>query len=73
MSSVAAVTGQKEGPYHFTEEDWNDSAPELVKQLGKNAPGLLIYAASKTAAERAFWEFKAEKKPSFTMTALNPV
>jgi nucleoside-diphosphate-sugar epimerase len=72
MSSVAAVTGNKEGPYRFTEADWNDDSPALVKKLGKNSPGPLIYAASKAAAERAFWDFRTEKKPAFTMTAINP-
>ncbi|KAJ3518460.1 hypothetical protein NM208_g14504 [Fusarium decemcellulare] len=73
MSSVAAITAHdKQLPYRFTEADWNDSALPLVKKLGKNAPGPLIYAASKVASEKAFWEFRDEKKPSFTMTALNP-
>jgi nucleoside-diphosphate-sugar epimerase len=72
MSSVAAVTSKKEGPYRFTEADWNTEAPELVKKLGKNSPGPLIYVASKAAAERAFWDFRTEKKPAFTMTAINP-
>ncbi|KAM0439996.1 hypothetical protein ACHAPT_001098 [Fusarium lateritium] len=73
MSSVAAVAAHdKELPYRFTEADWNLGAVDLVKKLGKNAPGPLIYVASKAASEKAFWDFRDEKKPGFTMTALNP-
>lgn len=58
----------------FMEEDWNDAAVKTVQELGKDAPGRLIYAASKTAAERALWNFHREtqgRKP-FSMTAVNP-
>ncbi|RSL53581.1 hypothetical protein CEP54_010344 [Fusarium duplospermum] len=73
MSSVAAVAAHdKELPYRFTEADWNLGALDLVKALGKNTPGPLIYVASKVAGEKAFWDFRDEKKPSFSMTALNP-
>lgn len=48
-------------------------AEATVAELGRNAPGAVIYAASKTAAEKAFWAFRDERKPSFAMTALNPV
>ncbi|KAF4467513.1 dihydroflavonol 4-reductase [Fusarium albosuccineum] len=72
LESAATEPSVKSLPYRFTEADWNDGALPLVKKLGKNAPGPLIYAASKVASEKAFWEFRDEKKPSFTMTALNP-
>ncbi|KAF5621619.1 dihydroflavonol 4-reductase [Fusarium tjaetaba] len=74
MSSIASIiNGSKEAPARFTEADWNDEALEAVKKLGKESPSLLIYAASKVASERAFWKFRDERSPSFTMTALNPV
>ncbi|KAF9874311.1 nad dependent epimerase [Colletotrichum karsti] len=73
LSSIVAVVSQKEGPYIFTEEDWNEGAIEAAAHLGEKAPGLLIYQASKTAGERAFWKFRDEKKPSFAMAAVNPV
>ncbi|KAM0351959.1 hypothetical protein ACHAPU_002475 [Fusarium lateritium] len=73
MSSIAAITAiNQETPHRFTEADWNDAALVAVKQLGKESPSPLIYVASKVAGERAFWKFRDERKPSFTMTALNP-
>lgn len=58
----------------FTEEDWNDSAVKAAQEMGTNTPGRLIYAASKTAAERAFWSFHQETRGQrhFSMTAVNP-
>lgn len=58
----------------FTEEHWNDSAVKTAQELGTNTPGRLIYAASKTAAERAFWNFHQETQGQrlFSMTAVNP-
>ena len=73
MSSIAAISSRKEGPYNFTEADWNDQAGIAVAQLGKDAPGGVIYAASKAASERTLWKFRDEKKPTFTVTAVNPV
>lgn len=73
LSSIAAVLNATPPPYAFTERDWNNVAEAKVAELGKNTPGPTIYAASKTAAEKAFWKFKEEKRPSFTMTTLNPV
>ncbi|KAH7175653.1 hypothetical protein EDB81DRAFT_15461 [Dactylonectria macrodidyma] len=72
MSSIAAVTNSKTDSNRFTEADWNTEALPLVKSAGKNAPGPLIYVASKVASERAFWEFRDAKKPNFAMTAVNP-
>ncbi|KAH7374641.1 hypothetical protein B0T11DRAFT_2248 [Plectosphaerella cucumerina] len=74
MSSIAAVVDStRQGPHVFTEVDWNLKSLELVKMLGDKSPGPLIYAASKTAAEKSFWDFKDEKKPGFAMTSVNPV
>ena len=72
MSSIAAIGSTKEEAYTFTEADWNDQAEAAVAKLGKAAPGGAIYAASKTAAERTLWKFRDEKKPKFTVTAVNP-
>ncbi|KPM35564.1 hypothetical protein AK830_g11008 [Neonectria ditissima] len=72
MSSIAAVLNKKEDSNRFTEADWNTESLGAVKQFGKKSPGPLIYLASKVASERAFWEFRIENKPSFTMTAINP-
>jgi nucleoside-diphosphate-sugar epimerase len=73
MSSIAAVKNANQPPYVLTEKDWNDVAEAEVKRQGKNTPGAFIYSASKVAAEKAFWAFRDAKKPSFTMTAVNPV
>ncbi len=72
MSSIAAILSAKEAPYNFTEADWDDEAVEAVARLGKEAPGGLIYRASKTAAEKTLWSFRDEKKPAFTVTSVNP-
>jgi nucleoside-diphosphate-sugar epimerase len=72
ISSIAAVASPREPPHTYTEEDWNTFSEGEVERLGKQTPGGQIYRASKTAAERAFWKFREEKKPSFSMTAINP-
>ncbi len=73
MSSLAAVQTTKEGDYTFTEKDWNDESEAIVAEKGKDTPGGVIYSASKAAAEKAFWKFRDENKPSFTQTAINTV
>lgn len=72
MSSIAAIASTKEGPYTFTEADWNDESEALVAKLGKDAPGGMIYRASKAASERTLWKFRDEKEPTFTVTSVNP-
>ncbi|PSN58557.1 NAD(P)-binding protein [Corynespora cassiicola Philippines] len=73
MSSIATMVTLDPPPYTITEKDWNTFALSVVKSQGKSTPGPVIYAASKTAAERAFWAFRDRHLPSFTMTAVNPV
>jgi nucleoside-diphosphate-sugar epimerase len=73
MSSIAAVVNTHEPPYTLTERDWNDFAEKMCEEKGKETPGPVIYIASKVTGERAFWQFRDEKKPRFTMTAVNPV
>lgn len=71
-SSIAAIMSTKEPPYIFTEKDWNNESEGEVARLGKQAPGSHIYRASKAVAEKAFWKFRDENKPSFTMVSINP-
>ncbi|KUJ16913.1 NAD-dependent epimerase/dehydratase:3-beta hydroxysteroid dehydrogenase/isomerase-like protein [Mollisia scopiformis] len=74
-SSVVAIVNPKEGPYTFTEKDWAAVALETVtknKEEGVTSPGGLLYAASKTAADRAVWKFRDEHKPSFAISTVNP-
>lgn len=72
MSSVAAIRMRVPGPIVFDEKDWNTMAEAEVKEAGDKAFGHVIYAASKVASERAFWDWVKEKKPSFAATVLNP-
>ncbi len=72
-SSIAAVRNKVNPPYTFTEKDFNTWSEAEVAKLGKDSPSPVIYFASKSAAERVFWEFKKENYPTFTMTSVNPV
>ncbi|KAI3324533.1 NAD(P)-binding protein [Xylariaceae sp. AK1471] len=72
MSSASAVRMRIPGPATFTEKDWNTQAEAQIKEDGDKAFGHVIYAASKVASERAFWDWVREKKPSFAATALCP-
>jgi nucleoside-diphosphate-sugar epimerase len=71
-SSIVAVMSPREEGHIYTESDWNESSEAAVSSLGAGASSVDIYAASKTAAEKAFWAFRDERHPSFTMTAINP-
>lgn len=76
LSSIAAVIGKKPDDnedYKFTETDWDDVSQTEVARLGKQTPSMMIYKASKTAAERAMWDFQRDEKPTFTLTTVNPV
>ncbi|TEB29167.1 NAD(P)-binding protein [Coprinellus micaceus] len=57
-------------PTTFTEADWNDAAIRAVQE-GSTHP-LVAYAASKTLAEKAAWEFHNAHKPAWDITTLNP-
>ncbi|KAF5667296.1 dihydroflavonol-4-reductase [Fusarium heterosporum] len=77
MSSIVTVRGSepKDPSRGYSEEDWNDQIEDALTKAGKEATGHQIYIASKTKAERAFWEFKEKNAGhiNFTMTAVNPV
>jgi nucleoside-diphosphate-sugar epimerase len=74
LSSSAAIMG---GPIRatppYTEKDWNNFSEKEVLRLGKATPSGDIYRASKTAAERALWQFQKEKSPGFSASAIQPV
>lgn len=61
-SSMAAITDEPETDHVLTEADWN-----LKSSLTRNP-----YYYSKTMAERAAWDFMAEKKPGFDLVVVNP-
>lgn len=54
MSSIAAITGPKDPPHTYTEDEWNDFSSAEVARLREKAGGGQIYRASKAEAERAF-------------------
>ena len=60
-SSMAAVTDEPDGRL-LTESDWNDKS-----SMTRNP-----YYFSKTAAERAAWDFMAQEKPQFDLVVINP-
>lgn len=59
-----------------TKDTWNDEAVEAAKTtgtvIGPNWYAYIVYAASKTQGERAFWNFMKEEKPSFVANAILP-
>ncbi|KAH9896115.1 NAD-P-binding protein [Cubamyces lactineus] len=46
----------------YTEEDWNESAVRLVREIGKDASGISKYNASKVLSEQAAWRYYRENK-----------
>lgn len=52
---------------------WNTEAVQIVERDGKTTSGVHVYAASKTLAERAMWNFMAIEKPSFDLSSIMPV
>lgn len=59
-------------PYVYSAKDWNDWAVEQIAKLGKTAPALDKYLASKTLADRATWEFLEKNKPAFEVVNIMP-
>jgi nucleoside-diphosphate-sugar epimerase len=75
--SVAAILNAslRQAPHTYTEEEWNEADADTVgkaKETGEQLPGMTIYRASKTLAERAVWDFVKEEKPKFAVTVINP-
>ncbi|CCA67680.1 related to aldehyde reductase II [Serendipita indica DSM 11827] len=69
-SSFAAMINESKGnwPGHeYNEDDWNPITDQQAL-----SGGIVTYRASKTFAERAAWNFVADKKPSFDLVTLNP-
>lgn len=69
-SSFASIINPMKGhwPGHtYTEADWNPVTPGAAL----SHPGL-GYAASKTYAEKAAWDFLEKERPNFTISTMNP-
>jgi nucleoside-diphosphate-sugar epimerase len=74
-SSVATIVDPRSDGYVFTEADFASNAltvSEANKAEGKDTSGAVLYTASKQAAEKAVWNFKAEKKPQFAISTVHP-
>ncbi|RSH76694.1 methylglyoxal reductase (NADPH-dependent) gre2 [Apiotrichum porosum] len=71
-SSVAAIRSGAPSPAVYTEKDWNEQSTENVKKLGSAANPSDKYQASKTLAEKAFWKFIEDEKPSFDGATIHP-
>lgn len=56
----------------YLQASWNDAVIKLVESQGSKAPEFLLYAASKTHAEKAAWKFIEEQKPGFDLVAILP-
>lgn len=70
-SSVAAIVDRwKQEPDHdYTEADWNTSGEAIARE---NFSAPVAYGASKSAAERAVWDWVSTNKPSWSVAAINP-
>jgi len=71
-SSFAAIMNPKPDGSLYTESDWNEASIKVVESQGAATPPAESYRASKTLAEQALWKFKAENKPPFSLSAVNP-
>ncbi|WWC90733.1 uncharacterized protein L201_005670 [Kwoniella dendrophila CBS 6074] len=71
-SSASIIDGTIKAPHTFTEESWNEISAKRCEELGAKASGQDKYRASKVLAERAFWKFFEENKPSFDGVSINP-
>lgn len=72
LSSSAALFDMPFENRHYTENDWNTTSEHIVHEQGNDAGGFHAYLAGKTAAEKLFWKYRTECRPSFAMTALQP-
>ncbi|KAJ7027173.1 NAD-P-binding protein [Mycena alexandri] len=53
----------------YTEADWNPTTYEVAKA---STQPRFVYGASKTLAERAFWDYVEDEKPTWTAAAILP-
>ena len=69
-SSIGAMANAANEPketYVGTEDDWNDYGVETVANIGKAAPGVMKYGASKVLAEkgRSQWAEKGHDRTPY--------
>ncbi|WOO83831.1 Ketoreductase azaE [Vanrija pseudolonga] len=72
-SSVAAILDDDiPKPHTYEEDHWNEYSVREVKEKGRNATNGDKYRASKTLAEKAFWKWIEDNKPSWDGAAIHP-
>lgn len=63
--------------FTVTTDTWDDEAVDVAwnkpgTSVGPNSYPFIVYAASKTAGEKALWQFVKDKKPHFVVNAILP-
>ncbi|KAI7533498.1 hypothetical protein KC331_g13031, partial [Hortaea werneckii] len=69
-SSTAVLLPEANKEITVTKDTWNQKAIEMAYQPDPN--GYVVYGASKTMAEKAFWEAIEQTKPPFQTSAVLP-
>lgn len=69
---TAVVNPLQKPVYTFTEKDWNEASPKMVKEQGEKVDPMQAYRTAKTWAEQAAWKFVEEEKPSWDLVTVNP-
>jgi len=72
--STASVLTPSTEPRTFSEENWNEASVTETRALGRAAPAISKYRASKVLAERAAWDFheKHKSEVGWDLVVLNP-
>ncbi|KAK5109945.1 hypothetical protein LTR62_006434 [Meristemomyces frigidus] len=70
-SSAAALLPMPDTEIIVTKDTWNDGAVKAAYE-NKEVDGYTVYAASKTAGERALWKAVSETHPRFQVAAVLP-
>ncbi|OCF31058.1 hypothetical protein I316_07329 [Kwoniella heveanensis BCC8398] len=60
-------------PVSYDETSWNIISEGVCERLGAKADGGHKYRASKVLAEKAFWKFFEDERPSFDGVTIHPV
>ncbi|KII86215.1 hypothetical protein PLICRDRAFT_114782 [Plicaturopsis crispa FD-325 SS-3] len=73
-SCAAVLTPTSPVGTTYTDEDWNKSSVETTEKLGRAAPVMEKYRASKTLAEKSAWAFveKHKSEIAWDLVVLNP-
>ncbi|KAJ2977227.1 hypothetical protein NQ176_g4494 [Zarea fungicola] len=72
-SSCVAILDTSDKEVTVSEKNWNNERVKECETLGRNASPLSKYAASKTLAEQAAWDFvKSHCKLHWDLVVINP-